>query len=96
MKEAPKRAVFFTMITLGETRGCQFILFMQITTFCTYKTKPNLQVKAKKTVCITSKLALFSIFFFDVALFQFVLSATFKLLQLQSCTCPGCKTRTKP
>ena len=52
----------------GRIRGCQFILFMQITTFCTYKTKPNLQVKAKKTVCITSKLALFSIFFFDLHL----------------------------
>jgi len=45
-------------------RGCQFVLFMQMTTFSIYKTKPNLQVKAKKTVCITSKLLLFSIFFF--------------------------------
>ena len=44
------------------TRWPQFVLFMQITTFSTYKTKPYLQVKAKKTVCITSKLLLFSIF----------------------------------
>ena len=47
------------------TRGCQFVLFMQITTFSTCKHKPNLQVKAKKTVCITPKSLLFSIFFFD-------------------------------
>ena len=33
-------------------------------TFIHYKTKPNLQVKAKKRVCITSKLLLFSLFFF--------------------------------
>ena len=46
------------------TRGCQFVLFMQITTFSTCKHKPNLQVKAKKTVCITPKSLLFSIFFF--------------------------------
>ena len=39
---------------------------MQITTFSTYKTKPNLQVKAKKSVCIISKLLLFSIFFFNL------------------------------
>ena len=43
-------------------RRPQFVLFMQISTFSTYKTKPNLQVKAKKTVSITSKL--FNIFFF--------------------------------
>ena len=48
------------------TRRCQFVLFMQMTTFSTCKTKPNLQVKAKKSVCITSKLLLFSIFFFDL------------------------------
>ena len=45
-------------------RGCQFVSFMQITTFSTCKHKPNLQVKAKKTVCITQKSLLFSIFFF--------------------------------
>ena len=43
-----------------ENRGPQFVLFMQTTIF-SYKTKPNLQVKAKKTVCITSKLLLFII-----------------------------------
>ena len=48
------------------SRGCQFVLFMQITTFCTCKHKPNLQVKAKKTVCITPKSLLFSIFFFGL------------------------------
>ena len=48
------------------TRGCQFVLFMQITTFCTCKHKPNLQVKAKKTVCITPKSLLFSILFFGL------------------------------
>ena len=37
---------------------------MQITTLSTYKTKPNLQVKAMKSVCITLKLLLFSIFVF--------------------------------
>ena len=42
----------------------QFVLFMQITTFSTNKTKPNLQVMVKKTVCLTSKLQLLSIFFF--------------------------------
>ena len=46
------------------TRGCQFVLFMQITTFSTCKHKPNLQVKAKKTVCMTPELLLFSIFSF--------------------------------
>ena len=44
-------------------QGPQLVLFMQITTY-TFKTKPNLQVKAKKTVCITSKLLLFRVFFF--------------------------------
>ena len=50
----------------AKCRGCQFVLFMQITTFSTCKHKPNLQVKAKKTVCITPKLLLFSIFFFGI------------------------------
>ena len=48
----------------SPVRMPQFVLSIQITTFSSYKTKPNLQVKAKKIVCITSKLALFSIFFF--------------------------------
>ena len=39
-----------------QSGGASLFLFMQITTFSTCKTKPNLQVKAKKTVCITSKL----------------------------------------
>ena len=52
-------------IGLYFTQGSQIVLLLQITTFSTFKTKPNLQVKAKKTVCITSKLLLFSIFFFD-------------------------------
>ena len=46
-------------ILCSSTRGPQFVLFMQITTFSTYKTKPNLQVKAKKTVYLTSKLLLY-------------------------------------
>ena len=29
----------------GQTRGPEFVLFMQIITFSTYKTEPNLQVK---------------------------------------------------
>ena len=48
----------------GTSRGPQFVLFMQITTFSTCKTKPNLEVKAKKAVCITSKLLLFNKNFF--------------------------------
>ena len=47
-------------------RGPQLVLSMQITTFSIYKTKPNLQMNAKKTVCIRSKLLLFSIFFFGL------------------------------
>ena len=48
----------------SPVRMPQFVLSIQITTFSSYKTKPNLQVKAKKIVCITSKLLLFNIFFF--------------------------------
>ena len=54
------------LLSSCNIRGPQFILFIEITTFSSYKTIPNLQVKAKKTVCITSKLLLFSIFFFGL------------------------------
>jgi len=47
-----------------EYRGPQLVLFIQITTLSTYKTKPNLQWKAKKRDCITTKLLLFIKFFF--------------------------------
>ena len=70
--------------------GCQFVLFMQIITFSTCKHKPNLQLKAKKTVCITSKLLLFSIFFFvwgcltlaDSCLYSAILTMWVKFLLL--------------
>ena len=70
---APPRILSATLCIVSAmqsmtSRGCQFILFMQITTFCTYKSKPNLQVEAKKLVCITSKLLLFSIFFFRLTI----------------------------
>ena len=40
------------------TRGQQFILFMQITTLSTYKTKPNLQVKAMNLSLVQSSLSI--------------------------------------
>ena len=60
-----------TIRNIDQIRGCQFILFMQITTFSTSRHKPNLQVKAKKTICTTPKLLLFSIFLFGLDLFMF-------------------------
>ena len=57
----------YYLSTMQFTQGAK-VLFMQIKTFSTYKTKPNLQGKAKKTGSITSKLLLFSIFFFGFTL----------------------------
>ena len=51
--------------------GPQFVLFMQITTFSTYKTKTNLQVKAKKIVCITSKKS-YSLVYYSLVFFLYM------------------------
>ena len=52
LNEDQKKQQNLTRVNIREP---QFVLFLQITTFSTHETKPNLQEKAKKTVCITSK-----------------------------------------
>ena len=57
----------YYLSTMQFTQGAK-VLFMQITTFSTYKTKPNLQDKAKDTVFITTKLLLFTLYSLSIKL----------------------------